>query len=853
MSTVLQPARPARVFTALAKPSVWLSTAWVSLILIASQLPYSLVWRGKFTYVYDAFTTFSPWNVARLADLRHGEGRLKLFQESFPGEIWPSYFFSNLVRQLAALVQPNSAIAHAQIQAIHALLLVPSTGLLFRSLGIPFRYGIVGGLVFGLSGIHVSVSQHVLAHEALLYLVLGLWGLRELLLLDRNARTSHVLLWASFSTVMLASLVRVHHEAMLYVIPVTMWIIAHMWLADARRGRACTYRNLISLVAIGVVILVASVPMLATAYEMSHTNKTLIQGYEDLHPYFPSARIFLLGLSLPGFTGSVVPALPSPFSFGQEATLSYVFAGSLSAALLATVVFDRIASRRWNEAFWLCFSLVVLVGYTYGAGSPIHRVLCHLFPFLVDIAHNYYGLHLLYLLSAYGVAAGLQLLAQGRRWPAFCVAQILVLALVMYFALRVQIDGGSSLVGSLQDFNSTLQGDSRWIAICSGLVLLAGATVMLVRHGRLRSLDRPTHAAMFVAVSLLVALDLMRPLLSSHFVPDVHFLPNATWVAWANDPLGGFRPSEPLVAYLRNHESAEQQRLRILPLYPKPGGWHANALLPLDNIRVLHMPADSGGNRAISQRLEATPDPALIQGLVRDFGVEAFWVSRWEMEPWAQALAQTSGLERVASAEYGGDIYLVRPEALHREPRRKGTGWALPWHGAGTTIEQGLVTRKWSFPTLPDAAPTGRLEPVELPLMWHTLFAIEQAGKRVSFSASEDGLLVAHDLDPNAGAVTVRYPTAAVSVLVVLSAIAYLAALSILAICLALRIAANAGWSSRATGTPPHGESEVSPAMDISRPTGGSTTEADASSKPGATSAGRPMVLPCRSSEGQAP
>lgn len=798
-------------FAALSRPSLWLSTAWVSLVMIASQVPYSFVWRGKFTYVYDAFTIFSPWNVARLAELRHAEGRLKLFHESFPGEIWPSYFFSGLVRQLAALVQSNSAIAHAQIQAIHALLVVPSTGLLLRSMGIPFRYGIVGGLVFGLSGINVSLSHHVLAHEALLYLVLGLWGLRELLLLDRDARTSHVLLWASFSAVILTSLVRVHHEAMLYVIPVAIWVVAHLWLAGARHGRRCTRRNLISLTAIGALILVASVPMLATAYEMSHTNKTLIQGYEDLHAYFPGARIFLLGLSLPGFTGSVTAQLPSAFSFGQEATLSYVFAGSLSAALLATVIFDRIASRRPAEAFWLCFSLVILLGYTYGAGSPIHRVLCWIFPFLVDIAHNYYGLHLLYLLAGYGVAAGLQLLAQGRRWPAFVVAQILVMALVMYFALRVQIDADPGLAGSLQDFSRMLRDDSRWLAVCTGLVLLAAAIVALVRRGSLQFLARPTHTAMFVAVSLLVVLDLMRPLVGSQFEPNVHFLPNANWVAWARDPLGGFRPSEPLVAYLRQHGGTEQQRLRILPLYPKPGGWQANALLPQDNVRVLHMPADSGGNRAIAKRLEAAPEPALIQGLIADFGVEAFWVSRWGMEPWAQALASTPGLEKVASAEYGGDIYLVQKSALDRGLRRKGANWALPWHDAGTTIEQGLVGRKWAFSTLPEKTPENGLVNLELPLMWHTLFAIGQAGRPLPFSASKDGLLVARDVDPDAGPITVRYPTAAVSSMVVLAAIAYLTALSVLAVCLAMRLAACAGWRSRAGNRLRRGQSAAVP------------------------------------------
>ena len=779
--------------------SHWLDGAWIAFVCLMSQLPYRLVWQGKFTFVYDAFTTFSPWNVARLGDLRKADGLLSLFQESFPGEIWPSYFFSGFLRQLAALVQANTAIAHAQVQALHALLLVPATGLLFRSLGVRFRYGIVGGLVFSLSGINLSLAQHVLSYEALLYLVLSLWGLRELTRLGKDCDRTELFLWSSFCAVALTSLVRIHHEAMLYIIPISLWVAVHLWPSYSRHGLRLTLKKSIMLGTTGIVVLVASVPMLTTAYEMSLTNKTLIQGYQDLNPYFPSMRVFLLGLSLPGFTGSVFPSMPAPFSFGQEATLSYVFAGSLSAAFLAIVVFDRIVRRRRAEAFWLVFSLVMLLGYTYGAGSPIHRILCQIFPFLVDIAHNYYGLHLLYLLSAFGVAAGLQLLANGRYWPTFCAMQLLILAMTMYFALRVQLDPASGLIGSLQDFGIALKHDSRWLAICSGLILAATAVILLVRRSSLRLLERPVHVAAFVAVSMLVILDLLRPLLGAGFVPNVHFVPNASWVTWASDPLGGFRPSEPIVDYLREHADRTNGPLRVLPIYPKPGGWQSNALLPL-NVKLLHQPGDSSGNRAISARLDTEPSPGVIRNLIADFGVNAFWVSRWGMEPWAQTLAQMPELEKTVSAEYGGDLYRVRPQALDLVPRTIGENhWALPWHAPRAAAEQGLVTRHWSFASTAPAGAVAGTNTVELPLMWHAFFVVEQDGKRVEFSGNQDGRLVAHDLAPGAGPVTVRYPTPAISTLVVMAALAYLGVLAVLVSCLALRLAEHVGIRRRST------------------------------------------------------
>lgn len=767
-SGVIAPGRPVHSFVGLVRDNIGV-LLWTAFVCLLSQAPYRHIWSGKFTFVYDAYTTFSPWNVSRLKDLRAGDGLLKIFQENLPSDVWPSYFFSGLLRQTAALVQPNTASAHAIVQALHALLLVPAVGLLFRSFGVPFRYGVVGGLVYALSGIHVSLSQHVLSHEALLYLVLSLWSLRELVLLAQDAPRGRCLGWAAFVGLMLASLVRVHHEAVLYVVPIAAWVIVHLWRVAARDGLRTLPRRIGILSAIGVLVAVSAVPMLITAFEMSITNKTLIHSYDDLGPYFPHMRAFLLGLSLHNFTGGAFPAMPAPFSFGQEITLSYVFAGSLSAALLAMFVATLLKDGRRREAWTIIITTVLLLGYTFGVGSPIHRALCTVFPFLVPIAHNYYGLHLLYLVTAFGVAGGIHLLAQGRGWTLFASLQVLVAAAVLYFMLRASAQGGPGVQGSIADFEMALQLDSRWLALCTtAIVACAAGYHLLARRAAARISPPMLGSIVLVALTGIVAVDLLKPAVNAHFVPT------SGWIAWERDPLGGFNPSKPITEFFAVQPRRDGHAIRVLPIFPKPGGWQSNALLP-QPVKLLHMPSDTGGNRVISARLDHEPSTDAVRSLIADFGVDAFWVSRWGMEPWAAVLEQSPALVLAKSAEYGGDVYFVDAGKIDTRQRVSGNHWIVPWQDPTMTSEQGLVARHWNFPLDPAQGSIGRTRtPVQLPLMWHAAYSVKQGGKRLKFTTDDLGRLLALGVDLNGGPLVVQYPSRPLSALVVMAALAYL-------------------------------------------------------------------------------
>lgn len=771
-STVLppamKPAHPVRRLVSLIRSNIGM-ILWTAFICALSQLPYRHVWCGKFTFVYDAYTTFSPWNISRLKDLRAGDGLLKIFQENLPSDVWPSYFFSGLLRQMAALVQPNTASAHAIVQALHALLLVPAVGLLFRSFGVPFRYGIVGGLVYALSGIHVSLSQHVLSHEALLYLVLSLWGLRELVLLAQDSPRGRRLGWAAFVGLMLASLVRVHHEAVLYVVPITAWVIMHLWQVGARDGLRTLPGRIGTLAVVGVLVAISAVPMLITAFEMSITNKTLIHRYDDLGPYFPHVRALLLGLSLHNFTGGAFPAMPAPFSFGQEITLSYVFAGSLSTALLTMFVATLLKNGRRREAWTIIITTVLLLGYTFGVGSPIHRALCTIFPFLVPIAHNYYGLHLLYLVTAFGVAGGIHLLAQGRGWSLFTSLQVLVTVAVLYFMLRASAQGGPGVQGSMADFEMALQLDSRWLTLCTVAVIACAIGHWLLSR-RVASRISPSMlgSVVLVALSGIVAVDLLKPAANAHFVPT------QGWIAWERDPLGGFNPSKPVIEFFAGQPRRDGHAIRVLPIFPKPGGWQSNALLP-QPVKLLHMPSDTGGNRVISARLDREPSTAAVRSLIGDFGVDAFWVSRWGMEPWAAVLAQSPDLALAKSAEYGGDVYFVDYTRVDTRQRASGNHWIVPWQDPAMTSEQGLVARHWNFPLNPPQGEAGQARmSVQLPLMWHAAYAVEQGGRRLKFTTDDLGRLLALDVDLKGGPLAVQYPSRPLSMLVVVAALAYL-------------------------------------------------------------------------------
>lgn len=733
---------------------------WAALLILLSQAPYYMVWSGRATFPYDAYTIFSPWNVARLDALRHDGGLLGFFHTGIPSEVWPSYFFSGAIRQLFALFQINSASAHAMIQGLHLVVLVPLTALLFHSFGMRMRYGLVGGVVYALAGIHASLGQHVYAQEALVYLVASLLTIRAMVLgwPERSAR-HNAMLWL-VCAISLISLVRVHHEAVLYVVPLGAWALVHLWLLRQAHGSRAAAKSLVWLGGMSALIAACSIPMLLVAYDLSLTNKTQPYAYGDLQPYFHGFRIFAMGLVLPGFTGKVDAPYPFPYGFGQDSTLSYIFAGSFSLALMLVTILGLARSGRWKHALVLASCVFVLAAYTYGPGNPVHKALLTVFPFLTSIGHGYYGFHLFYLLVAFGVTAGLRELVEGRGWRGFIGLQLAVLAMVTYFALRAYVQGGWGLSGSITEFGTVLQNDTRWLANAS---LLAIAVIALASG--LRRMDSPAIRAaagtvILVGLGGLVAIDMVHPAWRAHFMPG-----KGSKLQMA-DPIAGFNLSTEVVEYFRR-QAATGEPIRVLPLFQKAGGWRSNALLPL-NVSLVSTPADSGGNFHIAQLLSQPPSEAVLEQAIDEYGVDAFWVARWEMDEWQKALAASPRLRLAFHSEYGGDVYAVRSAEA-----RTGTGFV--WNSYQPAISQSMVQRRWSFAAIPSNG-----DGITLPLLWHPWYQVDSAnGGHLAYASDEYGRLRVTASSP-VGSLVVKYPSDAMSILVAISAIAYVAAVLLL-------------------------------------------------------------------------
>jgi hypothetical protein len=751
--------------------------AWTVAMCILSQIPYQMVWRGLSTFPYDAFTTFDPWFVGQLAKLRAGEGLLNLYQDEVPFDIWPSYFFSGLVRQIFFFLQANSAVGHALVQAVHSVLLVPAVALLLRSVRVPWQYGVVGGLVFTLSGIHLSLSQHVLAHEALLYLVLSLWALRELVtgwpchdLVQRIA-------WFGFSGVVLVSLVRVHHEAILYVLPLAGWTLGHLIVLYRGSGWQAAWRVGSQLAVLAALVAVASVPMLVSAYELSLVNKTQIASYGDLGHYFSDTRAFFMSLVLPGFAGGNAPTMPLPFGFHQEATLSYVFFGTLTLPLLVVVLVSWWRSGQRAAAVVLASMFVIVLGYTVGAGSPVHLALCALFPFLIKIGHNYYGFHLVYLLGAFAVAEGLRIVVERRGLALLAGTLTLQASVLLYFSAQAIAAGGWGLDGSFEAFHAMLSRDLRWHAAVVVAVVGGWGFARLFWQSRQTgdSLVHPLgwvwpHAIALMAMTTLIAADLQRPAIGAHF------LPGSAWVSWATSPLGGFNPSREVRRFLNEQQAHTSRPLRVLPIFPRGGGWQGNALMATD-MHLVGTPGDSGGNRYVEAWLSLAPDPSRVLALVDRFGVDAVWVARWGVDDWRAAVV-ASGLARVFSSPYGGDVYMRRPSASGAvfAPGPNEVPWGVTVSKLG--MDEGLITRSWRFRTTPRLIPQQGW--ISLPLMWHAGYAIDLPdGQPAQYGHDRDGRLMVR-AGGQRGEFVVRYPSAPLAWLVAAAASVYLGLLAMM-------------------------------------------------------------------------
>ncbi len=718
-------------------------------LLAASQLPYYRVWTMGASFSYDAFTTFSPWFVTLQRDMLAGRNLFTIYQEMFPGLVQPSYLLGNVIRQVLAFVVDNTFLAHTRIQALHAILTVFTTAMLFRSLGLPIFYAALGGFVFMTSGIHVAVSQHVVRHEAYLYLVTSLLCLR-LLIKDygsSNTRKS-VLLWSA-CVVSLVSLTGWAHEAVHYFLPIAGWVVVHLAKTlptlDARARR----RLVFLLAGMSCAVAICDAPRLLFFFEMSQINKTLIGGYAETGGFSTSWPLYWLALLTPNAAGT--NGATTPFRFVDDRTLGYAFAGSLALSCATLVVSNLWHQRAYRQAVGVVALLVVLLGFGFGVGSPVHWLLCKVFPPMGMMRHNSYGTSLAYLVIGYLTARGVHELVTRPSYRALwagavpCIVSLL-LAAALYLAFPT-----SKFVGSEREQFLTLTRDlaGLWVMQC-GFMLLGLA--LLHRPWKNLEVDTLAPAVAGVAFSLVIAADLVHPTLDAHFSPRQR--PSTSWSRFDGD-MGLVNP---IGDYLRAGSAARLpwRPLRVLPLGV---GWFGNTL-PILEVAVVSG-SDTQGNRFLEQRLSDQHTLEAPQEFAEEYGIDFFWVAN--NHPAQATLEANAAFRMVQDVGLLGKVYRFEP-AAHRplaqvEPGR----YALSWWS-----EPAVVVRSdgWFGPRYAIDLTTAGIRDfpaeVSLPLLWLSKFGVRNAdGDRLPKVRDPSGRLAVRVSSQKDLRLDVMYPSVA--------------------------------------------------------------------------------------------
>lgn len=745
-------------------------------MVLVGQVPFMAVWFGTGFFPYDAFTIFTPVLSFQTSQLLSGEGIVNLDQEVFPTQVASTYAFGNLLRQLTVLFAPAGPHAHSLIQAMHILLSHLAVAGLIRSFGVPLRYGIVGGLVFVTSGINVSLTQHVASSEAMLYLVTSLLLLRLVVLTTATPGRFKRLLLGSLTTLSLVSLVRGHHEAVIYFLPVTGWTVCHIawswktWEAPARR------RIIAEFVVIGVAVLVCSSPMLVATYELSEFNKTLITDVSQLGNLFPDVKSFIVGLLLPHATGALSGGA---FALGHDSTLSYTFAGTLTIPLLAACVHDAIRRRELIQAGILVASVLVFAGYAFGPGSIIFRVLARIYPPFVQIGHTFFGLHLLYLVTAFVVAAGLRALTERGTGRSFSIAAAVMIATslgMLAWAEGPHLPKG--FTGDAVAFRESMFADVRFSVVLSVLAVLAvlGFDRLDFTAG-VRSSGRAgaQWLGILIIFTAMIAVDMLRPL------HNAHFLPSSAHVQWAASEHGGFVPGKRIVEYLANrpNDPPSFRAIRVLPIMARAGGWQANSLLAM-GVALVSTPGDSGGNRHLEQQLKIPPTPTRLGWIAEKYGVDYFWIARWGKEEWLRAAEANPSLKLVLSEPWGGDLYHFSPSTLPPDilltDEGAEMGWFLP--EALARREVGMLWTKRNFQVPLDVRNDKTFgATITLPLLWKRFFTAKDAtGRPLETSRDELGRLRVALPAGGPTSISVVYPPQPLQVAVAIAAVVYILA-----------------------------------------------------------------------------
>jgi hypothetical protein len=707
----------------------------------------------------------------------------------FAGEVIPAYMFTNFLRQVAAFILPNTFSVHAYLQAFHSIASIIMTSFLFRTMGIPVIFGLVGGVVFMNSGLHVALCQHTAGHEALFYLVASLLLIRVFALAFPGAPRARIILLYSASAVSLVSLFRWYHEAVHYALPIIFWTVFHFWIALRNGGRQHAIRLALAIIILGIIVLMCSVPMLLTAYEMSQVNKTTVSSYEQTGRFAAEGSLTFTALALPNVTAATSKG-KGLFSLGISPTLGYIYWGNLTLTMLIVLILKLLLAKRFSEFSLLGVATVLFLGFAYGAGSPIHYLITVVFPPIGMMRHNYYGFHLLYLLAGYCVA---RVLYELPKTDCKVILSSVAMSMLIVFGLTVYLlsHRPTGLLGSIEHFYRVLGTDATTFIAANILFGILSCTVSARRIGiQIRS------GAMGL-LSLLVILNLVWPSLGQHFLPTHTIVPD-----WKQGN-GALSPSAEIRKFVATHRSniPTFREPRVLPLGV---GWWGNSLY-LSHVASLNT-SDTQGNRFILAMInnKTTPSPEDLFNLATRIGIDYLWIGsstaadrrlNIDLKAWHAAAITSKHFKPVVRTEYLGTLYSFQPQVeTSKGQRTLGLEWFCTNHCIIKTEGWFSTRYKVDLCDCLRRRHEHRLQ-VSLPIMWLSQFEIRnEAGQPIHFYPNEYGAIQIEDLGCS-GSLTIEYPKHAVKLAIIVAVGTY--GLIIIALASSLLLVVYRGMTGR--------------------------------------------------------
>lgn len=730
----------------------------VSLFIV--QIPYLTVWIYGVSFPYDAMTDFSPWYIYLADKLKHCEQVFAIRQDFLGGYPFLSYFYENPVRFLSAFMLPNTFSSIAYVQAFHVALTFLLFSYLLRTFRLPWLVSLTGGIIFVMSGINVSLSQHVHSHEILAYFVLILILFRLFIFrFDELSSFKKVIYLASIMCAATA-LARWPHEAVTYLVPIVLWVLLQLYLrmgAGELKGKKGLF---LSLLLLGVLTAIACIPQLLYFLEMSAFNKTKVGSYFETGRYFRDFRLFWAGLIFPTITGaSEFPKIP--FRINTDITLGYIYAGTVTMSLSVIYIVHLAKEKLWPRLAIYLTAVIISLGFAFGAGSPIHWAAIRIFPPLGMLHHYYYGIKLFYGLAAFGAAQGLYMILYKKvriSSALFGAAASIAFALCVYCLLMAD----SNIIGLAGDLSAFYrQLNKELIAFILVNMAVAIACIIYYRHDR-ESAKRVFYVFMFLLISASLAVPVFRK----------HFTPHYTFVFTDLEYNIVLAEAMPIVRELQRHKknfSHRQKKITVLPV-GLDASHNILVMYGFDSLDHFGTVGNKYIHRAIVTLGNSSADG--IAATAGRVGAEYLWVKDREIN---ETLAKGAAYFTPAvKSEMLGTLWAFDYRKVKALDRKGDAIEISPW------APEEVITRRDRFMASVwdvdmERAAAGGCRRITLPIFNLKYFAVyDDWGNRLATATDDYGRMVIDDRRlPGAKKIVIEYPRATVRMAILLSNIVY--------------------------------------------------------------------------------